>query len=94
MLAFLCFRCSKIYSLVNFLTTQQMKCKHFFVFAVPKFGCLWKSAYFCPRHKEKLEKNDIQNRTRDLMVKNYIKFDLNKHLKYYEHRRMSQKIFK
>ena len=58
----------KICPLVNFLTTQQMKCKHFFVFAVPKFGCLWKSAYFCPRHKEKLEKNDHQNRPRDLSI--------------------------
>ena len=24
----------------QFVTTQQMKCKYFFVFAVPKFGCL------------------------------------------------------
>ena len=39
---------------------------HFFVFAVPKFVHLQKSAYFCPRHKEKLEKNDQQNEPRDL----------------------------
>ena len=46
----------KICPSVNIVTTQQMKCKHFFVFAVQKLGGLWKSAYYCPRHKEKLEK--------------------------------------
>ena len=55
----------KICPSVNFVN-QQMICLHFFVFAVPKFGCLWKYVYFCPRHKEKLEKNDHQNRSRDL----------------------------
>jgi len=37
----------KICPSVNFLTTQQMKYKHFFVFAAPKFACLRKSTYFC-----------------------------------------------
>jgi hypothetical protein len=32
-----------------------MKCSLFFAFAVPKFGCLLKSAYFCPLLKDKIE---------------------------------------
>ena len=33
----------------SFVTTQQMKCKHFFVFAAPKFGFSLTYLYLCPQ---------------------------------------------